>query len=106
MVYDGRCAFCCRTAEWARRRDRGRLTYATANGAREELMLRRVAQRAQRTVLLLTKDKVYGESAAVVRVLWRLRQPWPVMGTALWLVPKPLRDLVYKVVAKNRSRLR
>lgn len=105
LVYDGRCSFCCRTVAWAQRRDGGRLTYATANGAREELMQRRLAQRAKATVLLLTRQKAYGESAAVVRVLWRLRQPWPVAGAVLWLVPRPLRDWGYRVVARNRRRL-
>lgn len=106
VVYDGDCAFCRQSVDWARRRDRGRLVYSTAAGARQELDRRGLLERAQQTVLVLTEKKAYEESAAVVRVLWRLRRGWPVAGAALWVVPKPLRDWGYRQVAMRKGPLR
>ena len=55
------------------------------------------------TVLLLENNRVYERSSAVLQILRRLRPPWPLLF-ALIVVPRPLRDWVYDVVARNRYR--
>ncbi|UQZ35213.1 thiol-disulfide oxidoreductase DCC [Paenibacillus sp. PK3_47] len=55
------------------------------------------------TVVLLENGTVYTESAAVLRIARRLRFPWPLAYLFI-LVPGPLRDAVYRYVAKNRYR--
>jgi predicted DCC family thiol-disulfide oxidoreductase YuxK len=37
--------------------------------------------------------------------LWRVGGLWTVAGTALWLIPLPLRDLGYNIIARIRYRL-
>ena len=44
-------------------------------------------------------------SSAVVGLLRQLGGPWRVVGTLLWLVPRPLRDVGYRVVARSRYRI-
>jgi predicted DCC family thiol-disulfide oxidoreductase YuxK len=39
-----------------------------------------------------------------VRVLFALGFPWSWLGAFVWLVPKPLRDTLYDVVAARRAR--
>jgi predicted DCC family thiol-disulfide oxidoreductase YuxK len=41
----------------------------------------------------------------VVRVLWQLGPAWKMTGTLLWLIPLPLRNLAYSLVARNRYAL-
>jgi predicted DCC family thiol-disulfide oxidoreductase YuxK len=44
-------------------------------------------------------------SDAVLALLSRLPSPWPTVAGALRLVPRPLRDLAYRLVARWRYRV-
>lgn len=55
------------------------------------------------TVVLLEKGVCYTESAAVLRIARRLRFPWPAAYVFL-LVPRPIRDALYRYIARNRYR--
>jgi predicted DCC family thiol-disulfide oxidoreductase YuxK len=55
------------------------------------------------SVVLVEDGRVYTESAAALRVLSRLGFPWN-LTSALVVVPRPLRDAVYRWVARNRYR--
>ncbi|MNC52636.1 hypothetical protein D3C75_1019930 [compost metagenome] len=55
------------------------------------------------TVVLLEHGRCYTESSAVLRIARRLRFPWPA-AYGLILIPRPLRNAVYRVVARNRYR--
>lgn len=43
----------------------------------------------------------YVQSSAALRLARHLKAPWRWLSIGLW-VPRPLRDLVYKVIARNR----
>ena len=53
------------------------------------------------TVIVIDDGRVYQESTAVLRVFERLPWPWRALS---WLrvVPRPLRDVVYRFIAKRR----
>lgn len=55
------------------------------------------------TVVLLENGVCYTESAAVLRIARRLRFPWPA-AYLLIIIPRPLRDALYRLVARNRYR--
>lgn len=55
------------------------------------------------TVVLVENGVYYTESAAVLRIARRLRCPWPAAYVFI-LMPKPLRDALYRLVARNRYR--
>ncbi|MEK4877668.1 MULTISPECIES: thiol-disulfide oxidoreductase DCC family protein [Paenibacillus] len=55
------------------------------------------------TVILLENGVYYTESAAVLRIARKLRFPWPAVYVFI-LVPRPLRNALYRYVAKNRYR--
>ncbi|MEK4186517.1 thiol-disulfide oxidoreductase DCC family protein [Paenibacillus sp. FSL L8-0494] len=55
------------------------------------------------TVILLENGVYYTESAAVLRIARKLRFPWPA-AYAFILVPRPLRNALYRYIAKNRYR--
>ena len=55
------------------------------------------------TVVLLEDGVYYTESAAVLRIARRLRFPWPAAYGFVW-VPTPLRNGLYRFVARNRYR--
>jgi predicted DCC family thiol-disulfide oxidoreductase YuxK len=57
-----------------------------------------------KTIVVVDPQGTYRRSSAVVRVLWQLGGGWSLLGTLLWLVPRPIRDLAYQLVARNRYR--
>src|SRR5438477_12645044 len=56
------------------------------------------------TVILLEKNKLYYQSTAVLRILRQMGGAWPLLYVFI-IVPKPMRDFIYNLVAKNRYRL-
>jgi predicted DCC family thiol-disulfide oxidoreductase YuxK len=55
------------------------------------------------TVVLLEDGRVFTRSTAALRVVRRLSFPWP-LAYAFILIPRPLRDAIYDVVAHRRYR--
>lgn len=44
-------------------------------------------------------------STAVVRILLNLGWGWRILGCLLWLIPFPIRNLGYRIIAKSRYRI-
>lgn len=55
------------------------------------------------TVLLIEDGVVHDRSTAALRVCRHLRWPYRALAVLL-IVPRPLRDLVYRFIARNRYR--
>ncbi|MED5019285.1 thiol-disulfide oxidoreductase DCC family protein [Paenibacillus chibensis] len=55
------------------------------------------------TVVLIENGNYYVRSAAVLRIFRQMRMPWPLLY-AFAFVPLPLRDRMYRYVARNRYR--
>ena len=58
-----------------------------------------------RSIVLLEGDRQYRRSAAVVRILRRLGTGWRIVSGLLWVIPRPIRDAGYRLVAVSRYRL-
>ena len=56
-----------------------------------------------RSILLRDRDGLHRKSDAVLRILVGLGGPWRLLGL-LRLVPRPLRDIAYDFIARNRYR--
>ena len=57
-----------------------------------------------RSIILIEDGQLYRKSTAVLRIARRLPLPWSLAAAAL-LVPRPLRDAAYAVVAAVRHRI-
>lgn len=55
------------------------------------------------SVVFLDDGKAYTHSAGALRVARHLRAPWRWLGV-LWIVPRPIRDAVYRWFARHRYR--
>ncbi|SNZ02639.1 Predicted thiol-disulfide oxidoreductase YuxK, DCC family [Terribacillus aidingensis] len=55
------------------------------------------------SILLVKAGKVYTESSAVVRIARHLDGVWK-LAAAAWVIPRPIRNTLYRYVAKNRYR--
>ena len=54
------------------------------------------------TVYLLRNGRSYIRSAAAIRCLLYLRWYWKIWFFIFWLIPLPIRDLIYRSIAKYR----
>lgn len=106
LFFDGVCGMCNRLVDWVMRHDtRGRIKVAAIQGetAKEELM--ESDREDLNSVVYLNHLGSFRKSSAIARLLWDLGGFWKFVGWMLWLVPKPLRNLGYSIVAKNRYRV-
>jgi predicted DCC family thiol-disulfide oxidoreductase YuxK len=104
VLFDGVCGLCNRFVDFALRRDRaGRLRFAALQSPPGRALLAGAGldPEALDSVVLVRGGRVYRESAAALRVLAELGLPWSLAAAGL-AVPAPLRDAVYRFVARRR----
>ena len=108
LLYDGTCALCDGSVRAVLAVDRAqRFRFAAIESQAAAELLRatgEVNSIAPGSVVLLARGRVWRRSSAVVRALLALGGPWRLLGALVWLVPKPLRDACYDLVAANRTR--
>jgi len=56
-------------------------------------------------VVLVGTEETWTGSDAALQLMTRLHDPWPALARGLRVVPRPLREAVYRLVAKHRYRL-
>ena len=55
------------------------------------------------SIILVENDDWYSESTAALRIARKLSGPWPFLYT-FSIIPKSLRDRIYRWIARNRYR--
>lgn len=109
LLIDAECGMCTHFALFVRPRlrDPGSLEILgqQSEGGLEILSQLPPRYRDADTVVLVRAGRPWLRSAAIVRILLCLALPWRVLAVLLWLVPLPLRDLGYWVVARYRKKL-
>lgn len=102
VFFDGECVLCNRTVQWIVRHDRrGIFSFASLQSSVAHQLL---PAPTGETVVLRLGQAIYTRSAAVVRICWLLGGWWRVVGLLVFLVPAPLRDAVYRLIARYRTR--
>jgi predicted DCC family thiol-disulfide oxidoreductase YuxK len=56
-----------------------------------------------KTFILVADGRAYVKSDAAIRVSRYLRRAWRLLG-AIKIIPRPIRDWAYDIVARNRYR--
>jgi predicted DCC family thiol-disulfide oxidoreductase YuxK len=112
LLYDGVCALCNGVVRFLMKHDRlDRFRYAPLQSSLgREVLARFDIYAFPDGVMLLTDaltpaEHLYQRSDAVAVSLERLSMPWRLVGRVLRLVPRPLRDWGYGIVARFRYRL-
>ena len=117
VIFDGRCVLCNGAVRWFLRRDRrDRLRFATSESVDVAALLARHGMRLSDaragpdTILVVRKfndpaEEIQLRSNAALAMLCELPQPWPAVVAALRLIPRPVRDFGYRLVARWRTRI-
>lgn len=106
VIFDGQCNLCNAWVQFVIDRDRrGLFKFASnASATGKTLLIKHgIDPQGVGTVVLIDGENVYTHSAAVLRIVRRLRWPWPVLAAAA-VVPRAVRDWIYNWVAGNRYR--
>ncbi|MFY9854564.1 MAG: DCC1-like thiol-disulfide oxidoreductase family protein [Terracidiphilus sp.] len=117
VVYDGHCGLCNRTMRWLLRRDqRDRLRFVASESDIAAALLARHgincpdAESGPSAILVVLNfgepvERVLARSDAIVALFGQFPQPWPAVAAILSWLPRPLRDLGYRLIARWRYRI-
>lgn len=106
VFFDGVCGMCNHFVDFLLRHDREQVfLFAPLQGEVAKRHLDQADTEDLKSIVLIKNGKVFRHSSAVVQVLCAMPGLWKVAGYCLWLIPAPLRDLGYRMVAKIRYRV-
>jgi len=116
VLFDGQCGLCNRSVRWFLKRDRrDRLRFAPFNSPRVAELLARhgldsTGAEGPSSILVVQNvdgpsERLLMRSDAVLTMLSQLPRPWPAVSSGLRLIPRPLRDLGYRLIARLRYRI-
>jgi predicted DCC family thiol-disulfide oxidoreductase YuxK len=106
VLFDGVCNLCSASVNFAIDRDpRGRIKFAALQSSIGQQLLARhgLSTTDIDTMVFISGDRAWTRSSAALRMLGKLRMPWPLFCPLL-VIPAPLRNLGYRLIAHYRYR--
>ena len=107
ILFDGVCNLCNFAVDFVIRRDpEARFRFASLQDDFGQHILREngLPSSELSTFVLVEQGQIYTKSTAALLVARHLGAPWPVTQIFL-IIPRPIRDWVYGLIANNRYRL-
>ncbi len=117
VIFDGYCGFCNGSVRWFLRRDRkDRLRFVPSESHKVSGLLARLgiglpgSELGPDTMVVVrdpdgTSERVFIRSEAAREMLGELPQPWRAVGVLFGWIPRPVRELGYRLVARWRYRI-
>ena len=106
IFFDGVCHLCNASVNFVIDRDPGGLfRFAALQGETGQRLQEKHGLAGERldSVVLVEGGRVYTRSTAALRIVRRLGFPWSMLAVLL-VLPVPVRDWFYEIVARNRYR--
>jgi predicted DCC family thiol-disulfide oxidoreductase YuxK len=106
ILFDGDCNLCNRTVKFISKRNKNnRFTILSLQSEKgKDLQAQWKINSNIDSVILVKENSVYYESDAIISILKDLNGPYRFIGHAAALLPKKLRDILYRIIARNRYR--
>jgi predicted DCC family thiol-disulfide oxidoreductase YuxK len=103
VVFDGVCNFCNRIVQIIIRHDPSCQIHFTAQQSESgiKLLQEYSIQESASSVVFITKGLVYYQSDAVIEIA-KLLTGWPSLFKYTIIIPRFLRNAIYKFIAANR----
>ena len=109
LLLDGDCGLCHRLAIFMEKHldSKKKIKFQSIESSSSQELIQNFPKNQQNmdTVYLYTKGKSYTRSSAAIRCLLFLKWYWKIWFPLIWIVPLPLRNFVYKIIAKYRHRI-
>ncbi len=107
ILFDGVCNFCNRTVNTILVHDRSahfQFAPNQSDAAKKLILQFGFNADALNSVILIEGEHIFTKTDAVIKIAGNL-SGWPFMFKWLKLIPTPIRNFAYDLVAKNRYRL-
>lgn len=104
ILFDGVCNLCSSSVKFVIQKDRKAIfRFASLQSPIAKTLLEKVGFPTTHvpTIILVDKGRYFTESTAVLNIVLKLGIPWSLFY-GLILVPKPIRDGAYRMIARNR----
>ena len=109
LLMDGDCGLCTHTAVFLhpRLKDPHSIRFVAIESKEGQDLISTFSESIRRadSVYLLRNGKPYMRSSAGIRCLLYMKWYYSMWYPLLWLVPLPLRNIAYRIIAKNRHRV-
>ncbi|HXJ16551.1 MAG TPA: DCC1-like thiol-disulfide oxidoreductase family protein [Candidatus Polarisedimenticolia bacterium] len=109
LFYDGHCALCHRTVKFVLKHDRSgkAFRFAPLQGPTFQARVHagELASLPESIVVLTEQGLLLVRSNAFLHILRRLGGGWKTLAGAVAVIPRPLRDAVYDLIARVRYRV-
>ena len=107
ILFDGVCNLCNGLVRFIIKRDKGgRFKFASLQSDIGQQWLKRfdLAKNEFDSFVLIRGDKYYLKSTGVLKMLRELGGIWKVFYILI-IIPRPVRDFIYDLIAKSRYRI-
>lgn len=106
LFYDGQCGLCQKSVQFVlRRQPQGSILFAPLQGTTAAEMLP-LADREQLDSMVVAKNgQLFRHSTAALAIAQELGGFWKMLGHLGSIIPRPLRDLIYRAISRNRYRM-
>jgi predicted DCC family thiol-disulfide oxidoreductase YuxK len=104
VFFDGVCSLCNAAVDFLIRRDHAKvLLFAPLQGQAAAIHLHVLPNTTPDTIVLVDAQGRWERSDAALRIAGYLGWPWKGL-IVLRIIPRPVRDVVYRWIARNRYR--
>jgi predicted DCC family thiol-disulfide oxidoreductase YuxK len=106
VFFDGYCSLCNGLVDWLMKVDKtGELKFASLQGENAKKLLEKNSMPLDiNTVIYLRDDQKYDRSTAILMIFSDVGGVWR-LARVFFIIPKFIRDLIYKLIANNRYRV-
>ncbi len=106
LLFDGVCHFCDGAVQFLIRNDKkGVIKFAPLQSTTGQKLLRnhQLSTIDFDSLVFISNDRrLYTKSTAVLKIGYHLGGKWKLLFTILACIPRPFRDIIYRIVAKYR----
>ena len=104
IIFDGICNLCCGWIQYLIRIDKTmKFRFVSIQSERGQKLLNVIHENDKMTesIIYLKENKSFRESSAVLEILTDIGGVWKLIAV-LKLIPKPIRNKLYQLIAKKR----
>lgn len=103
ILFDGVCNFCDASVQFILERDPNEIfRFASLQSEAGQGLLKKYhVPEDVDSMILIESDKVYFKSSAALRISRHLQGTWKLLYILI-IVPAPVRNVVYDIIARNR----
>jgi len=101
ILFDGVCNMCVGSVNFIIKRDsKDMFRFASLQGDVGQKMVKKYSL-SMNSIILIKNGQVKTKSSAVLNILYHLNTFWKAL-LIFYIVPYPIRDILYNIVAKSR----